>query len=290
MTKQRERGKAMPPLGTRGLAGSAISLKFKSRNHTSRSRGSILEEMKWGSDRRVGLARALSKMGYCSRSRAFELAREGRVRVNGEARRDPESAVRMEKDRITVDGRAVEVGKRIYLMLNKERGVLTTASDEKGRATVYAYLSDRRPWVAPVGRLDKASEGLLLLTNDSEWAARVLRPEMHLEKTYHVQIGTVAKAALLEALRDGIEVDGQWLRAKRARVLRGGAKNTWLEIVLDEGKNRQIRRMLAAWQVEVLRLVRVAIGRVELGGLKKGQVRELTEREKWLLGVIPPNS
>jgi len=208
----------MPPLGTRGLAGSAISLKFKSRNHTSRSRGSILEEMKWGSDRRVGLARALSKMGYCSRSRAFELAREGRVRVNGEARRDPESAVRMEKDRITVDGRAVEVGKRIYLMLNKERGVLTTASDEKGRATVYAYLSDRRPWVAPVGRLDKASEGLLLLTNDSEWAARVLRPEMHLEKTYHVQIGTVAKAALLEALRDGIEVDGQWLRAKRART------------------------------------------------------------------------
>jgi len=175
-------------------------------------------------------------------------------------------------------------------MLNKKRGVVTTASDEKGRETVYAYLSDELPWVAPVGRLDKASEGLLLLTNDSEWAARVLRPGMHLERTYHVQIGALANASLLEALRKGIEADGEWLRAKRARVLRGGAKNTWLEIVLDEGKNRQIRRMLAASEVEVLRLVRVAIGPVELGGLQKGQVRELTRREKRLLGIIPPNS
>ena len=245
--------------------------------------------MKLGSDRRVGLGRALSKMGFCSRSRAFELIREGRVRVNGEVRRHPESPVRKE-DRIAVDGQAVELGKRIYLMLNKKRGVVTTASDEKGRETVYAYLSDELPWVAPVGRLDKASEGLLLLTNDSEWAARVLRPGMHLERTYHVQIGALANASLLEALRKGIEADGEWLRAQRVRVLRGGAKNTWLEIVLDEGKNRQIRRMLAASEVEVLRLVRVAIGPVELGGLQKGQVRELTRREKRLLGVIPLNS
>jgi 23S rRNA pseudouridine2605 synthase len=209
--------------------------------------------------------------------------------VNGEARRDPQSAVRLEKDRIAVDGQVVEVGERIYLMLNKERGVVTTACDEKGRETVYACLGEELPWVAPVGRLDKASEGLLLLTNDSEWAARVLDPGMHWEKTYHVQIGAVAEEPLLEAMRKGIEANGEWLRAKRARVLRSGAKNTWLEIVLDEGKNRQIRRMIAGLRVEVLRLVRVAIGPVELGGLRKGQVRQLTEREKWLLGVGSPN-
>ena len=214
------------------------------------------------------------------------MIRAGRVEVNGEARRDPESAVRLGKDRIAVDGQVVKVGERMYLMLNKERGVVTTACDEKGRATVYTYLGGELPWVAPVGRLDKASEGLLLLTNDSEWAARVLDPAMHWEKTYHVQIGAVANEPLLEAMRKGIEANGEWLCAKRARVLRGGAKNTWLEIVLDEGKNRQIRRMLAGFGVEVLRLVRVAIGPVELGGLKKGQLRELTEREKLLLGAV----
>jgi len=280
----------MPPLRSWGRGKSSRFHQIQIAKQRLEELGHSIVEMKLGSDRRVGLARALSKMGYCSRSRAFELIRVGRVRVNGEVRRDPESAVRMEKDRIAVDGQAVEVGERIYLMLNKERGVVTTASDEKGRETVYAYLGDELPWVAPVGRLDKASEGLLLLTNDSEWAARVLDPEMHRERTYHVQIGAVANEPLLEIMRKGIEADGEWLRAKRVRVLRGGVKNTWLEIVLDEGKNRQIRRMLAASGVEVLRLVRVAIGRVELGGLKKGQVRELTEREKLLLGGGSANS
>ncbi len=129
-------------------------------------------------------------------------------------------------------------------------------------------------------RLDKASEGLLLLTNDSEWAARVVDPESHLDKTYHVQIGAVADEALLAALTRGIRTDGEWLHAKRASILRLGEKNSWLEIMLDEGKNRQIRRMLAGLNIDVLRLVRVAIGLLALGDLKKGAARSLTASEK----------
>jgi 23S rRNA pseudouridine2605 synthase len=169
-------------------------------------------------------------------------------------------------------------------MLNKPRGVVTTASDEKGRETVYAYVGEDLPWVAPVGRLDKASEGLLLLTNDSEWAARTLAPETHLDKTYHVQVGTVANRGLLDSMRKGIKTgDGDFLRVKSARILRGGQRNTWVEVVLDEGKNRHIRRLLAVLGVDVLRLVRVAIGPVTLGELAKGSIRQLTMAEKLAL-------
>jgi 23S rRNA pseudouridine2605 synthase len=230
---------------------------------------------------RVGLARALSKLGYCSRSAAFRLIRAGKVSVNGTVQRDPERPVSWQRDRIEVEGRALAAPARVYLMLNKPRGVVTTASDEKGRETVYAGLDKNLPWVGPVGRLDKASEGLLLLTNDSEWAARVLAPETHLGKTYHVQIATVGDQQLLDALVRGVATDdGEVLRTKSVRLLRSGSKNSWLEIKLDEGKNRQIRRMLAACGVEVLRLVRVAIGPLTLGELAKGDSRILTEEEK----------
>jgi 23S rRNA pseudouridine2605 synthase len=233
------------------------------------------------SSRRIGLARALSKQGYCSRSKAFDLIRAGRVNLNGRICRDPEAPVRRERDRIEVDGQQLAACAKVYLMLNKPRGVVTTASDEKGRKTVYAYLDEGLPWVAPVGRLDKASEGLLLLTNDSEWAARVLAPQTHLDKIYHLQIGKVADAGLVESITRGIRTDdGSLLRAKSAQILRGGEKNTWLEIVLDQGKNRQIRRMLAQLQVNVLRLLRIAIGPLELGELAKGSSRALTGPEK----------
>jgi 23S rRNA pseudouridine2605 synthase len=234
----------------------------------------------------VGLARALSKLGYCSRSDAVDLIRSGRVRLNGTIRRDPETPVHLEKDRIEVDGQSVVTAPKIYLMLNKPRGVVTTASDEKGRQTVYAFLSPElakgdQPWVAPVGRLDKASEGLLLLTNDSEWAARILAPATHLDKAYHVQIGRVADAALLESIGRGVRTkEEDFLLAKSVRILRNGTRNSWLEIVLDEGRNRQIRRMLEQVGVEVLRLVRVAVGPLPLGNLPKGEVRALTAGEK----------
>jgi len=228
------------------------------------------------------LARALSKLGYCSRSQAAELIRAGRVRLNGTVRHDPETPVRFEKDHITVDGNAIDPPQKTYLMMNKPRGLVTTASDERGRETIYSLLTKASlPWVAPVGRLDKASEGLLLLTNDSDWAARIAAPETHLEKTYHVQIDTLADENLIASLTRGVRgKDGDQLRARQARLLRSGEKNCWLEIVLDEGKNRQIRRMLAALGVDVLRLVRVAIGPLQLGDLAKGAFRALTSAEK----------
>jgi 23S rRNA pseudouridine2605 synthase len=166
-------------------------------------------------------------------------------------------------------------------MLNKPRGLVTTASDEKSRETVYSCLSEGLPWVAPVGRLDKASEGLLLLTNDSEWAARISDPETHLDKTYDVQVRAMVDETLLTAMTEGVRaVNGEALRAKHARVLRSGQRNTWLEIVLDEGKNRQIRRMLELSGIEVLRLVRVAVGPLILGTLAKGASRALSSEEK----------
>jgi 23S rRNA pseudouridine2605 synthase len=241
--------------------------------------------------RRIGLARALSKLGFYSRSHAAELIRAGRVSLNGKIRRDPETPVSGKQNQIAVDGTVVEQQEEIYLMLNKPRGVLTTASDEKGRETVYALLSAgnnaadaRTPWLAPVGRLDKASEGLLLLTNDSEWGARIVAPETHLDKTYHVQVATVADEEFIQTLVRGVKAkDREVLRAKQACLLRVGEKNCWLEIILDEGKNRQIRRMMEAMGVDVLRLVRVAIGPLQLGDLAKGGHRILTATEKRML-------
>ena len=248
------------------------------------NRGSHSTKPLEASLKKVGLARSLSKLGYCSRSQAAELILAGRVRLNGHVRRDPEFPVHLEKDRIEVDGKAIERSVRVYLALNKPRGVVTTAEDERGRETVYAYLPLGLPWTAPVGRLDKSSEGLLLLTNDSEWAARITAPETHLEKTYHVQIGTVAEESLLQKLRAGVRTSaGESLHIKSVRTLRTGAHNSWLEIILDEGKNRHIRRMLEALGVEVHRLVRIAIGPLTLGDLAKGAARLLSSQEKQAL-------
>jgi 23S rRNA pseudouridine2605 synthase len=250
--------------------------------------------------RKIGLARTLSKLGYCSRSQAALLIRAGRVTLNGKVHRDAETPVSENHDRVAIDGKVVEPHHKICLMMNKPRGVITTASDEKGRDTVYHILENRSGegsteqrssaqrkglhWVAPVGRLDKASEGLLLFTNDSEWAARISSPETHLDKTYHVQIGRVVDDEFIQALTAGVKAkDGELLRAKQARGLRTGQKNSWLEVILDEGRNRHIRRMMEALDLEVLRLIRVAIGPLLLGGLSKGSYRSLSAEEKRLL-------
>ena len=165
-------------------------------------------------------------------------------------------------------------------MLNKPRGLVTTASDEQGRETVFSCLERQDlPLLAPVGRLDKASEGLLLFTNDTAWAAQFTAPESHLNKTYHVQVDCLADEALAQRMQNGVTVDGSRLAAQRVRVLRHGTKNSWLEVVLDEGKNRHIRRLLAALGVSVLRLVRVAAGCLQLGALAKGESRPLTPEE-----------
>ena len=230
---------------------------------------------------RHGLARVLSKSGLCSRTEAARWIGEGRVAVDGRVIRDPEFPIVRGRQRVAVDGQAIDEALRLYLMLNKPRGVVTTASDDRGRETVYRCLDGAGlPWAAPVGRLDKASEGLLLFCNDPEWAARVTDPVRGPDKTYHVQVDRIPDPAELAALLAGIaDVHGEKLRAKSATVLRAGEKNAWLEIVLDEGRNRQIRRLLAAQGYAVLRLVRVAVGALELGELGKGRWRRLDPAE-----------
>jgi 23S rRNA pseudouridine2605 synthase len=228
---------------------------------------------------RHGVARVISKLGLGSRSSATQWVREGRVRVNGELVHDPEYPVRSKIDRVTVDGHD-PAPRKLFIMLNKPRGLVTTTKDERGRETVYrCFDAAALPWVAPVGRLDKASEGLLLFSNDPQWAARLTHPSSGTDKTYHVQIDAVPDASLLAALERGAEIDGEHLAAKSARVLRTGQKHAWLEITLDEGRNRQIRRLLSAFDVAVLRLVRVAIGSLSLGSLPKGKWRPLTSAE-----------
>jgi 23S rRNA pseudouridine2605 synthase len=237
--------------------------------------------------KKIGLSRALSKKGYCSRSQAAVLIRSGRVALNDRVARDPETPVRILVDHIRVDGSLIEKVPFVYLLLNKPRGVVTTASDERERGTVYDLLPRDTPWIGPVGRLDKASEGLLLLTNDSGWSAKITDPASHLDKKYHAQVNCVADEALLEKIARGASVKNLDsakplcdLRAKAAIILRHGDKNSWLEITLDEGKNRQIRRLLESAGVEVLRLVRVSIGPLQLGDLKKGASRQLSVDEK----------
>ena len=236
---------------------------------------------------RFGLARVLSKRGVCSRTQAQALVRAGRVMVDGRVVRDPETPVDA-KAAIALDGRPVGAAEKVYIALNKPRGAVTTASDERDRTTVYDVLREAGfaldAWIAPVGRLDKASEGLLLLSNDSAWSAALTDPASHLDKTYHVQIDALADAALLKKLRAGATVDDVRLAAKSIEVLRSGEKNAWLEVVLDEGRNRHIRKLLAAHGIGVLRLIRVAIGPLPLGDLAKGRWRALTSAEVAALG------
>lgn len=236
---------------------------------------------------RTGVARALSKLGHCSRTDAARLVAEGRVTLNGKTIRDPQFPVRLSADRLAVDGRPVAAAPLRYLMLNKPRGLVTTVRDERGRDTVYRCLDDPRDaQLMPVGRLDKASEGLLLFTNDRAWAHRLTDPESHVLKTYHVQVTKRLSEAELAALHVGVRSGkGVELGAASASILREGEKNCWLEIVLDEGKNRHIRRMLQVLGIEVLRLVRVGIGPLRLGGLAKGASRELTPAEHAALEV-----
>jgi len=234
---------------------------------------------------RHGLARVVSKRGLASRTVAARWIEDGRVSVNGRVVRDPEFAVRQGVDEVVVDGCNLRPASRQVVMLNKPRGLVTTARDEQGRPTVYRCLEGAGlPWLAPVGRLDKASEGLLLFSNDPVWAARITSPESGPSKTYHVQIDVLPDASLLSGLERGRRVDGELLCATSASLLRSGTKHAWLELVLAEGRNRHIRRLLAAFEISVLRLVRVAIGPLALGGLPKGAWRALTPPEIDALG------
>lgn len=224
----------------------------------------------------VSLERALSKLGYASRSKARALVMEGRVRVNGSVVRDPSLRVDVRRARLEVDGQPVRAETRIYIALNKPRGLVTTTQDERGRETVYACFADADlPRLVPVGRLDRESEGLLLFTNDTRWAQRVLDPSSHVDKIYEVHVEGDVDDALLAALRAGVESRGELLRVKAARRVRAGV----LEITLGEGRNRHVRRMLEGLGREITLLRRVAIGPVQLGRLGEGAHRTLTSAE-----------
>lgn len=233
-----------------------------------------------GTAPRHGLARVLSRLGVCSRSEAARRIAAGHVRVNGELVRDPELPADAAVDRIELDGALLGAAKRVCIMLNKPRGLVVSTADEQGRETVYALLRGAGlPWLAPVGRLDKASEGLLLMTNDPAWAAQITDPSSHVSKTYRVQVRGRPDCPTLERLQTGVLDRGERLSAASACVVGGGAKNAWLEIVLTEGRNRQIRRMLDACGYPVLRLLRVAVGALSLGELPKGGWRTLGDAE-----------
>lgn len=242
----------------------------------------------------VSIARGLSKLGVCSRAEGERLVAAGRVTVDGKVIRHIGHRIQPESAVIEIDGVRAGAATRVYVALNKPRGLVTTRSDPQDRETIYECLEDAGlPFVAPVGRLDKASEGLLLLTNDSRWSAQLLDPASHVDKTYHVQVRGQPDEATLARIAAGVSdpATGERLDVKQLSLLRTGSRSSyWLDVVLDEGKNRHIRRLLSAFGIETLRLVRVSIGPLALGTLAKGAWRHLTEREVKAMRETSPSA
>ncbi len=237
----------------------------------------------------LSVARALSKRGVCSRREAERWIEAGRIAVNDRPERDPARWIDPLRDRLSVDGRPLQgEPPRVVIALHKPPGLVTTRVDPAGRPTVYAALGELGRWVFPVGRLDRDSSGLLILTNDHRLGEQLSSPDHHVPKTYHARVRGVPDREALRALREGLPLDdGVVTRPARVRLLGGRPGSTWLELVLTEGKNRQVRRMCAAVGHEVLELVRVAIGRLTLGGLAAGEWRELRPAQIALLDARP---
>jgi 23S rRNA pseudouridine2605 synthase len=240
--------------------------------------------------KRVQLHRAVSKLGWGSRTQAWDWIRAGRVRVDGRVVTDPLTWVDLDRQRITRDGEEAKPEAPVTIALHKPRGIVTTRRDERRRRTVYDLLPSDLPWVFPAGRLDADSEGLLILTNDSSLAVHLTAPEYHVAKVYHVTIRGTPVAETLAQLRQGVQLADGLTRPAQVRVLSEGKTTTMVEMVLTEGRNRQIRRMWAAFHHRVRRLVRVAIGGYRLGDLPPGAHRRLSTADvHWLTQtVIPP--
>jgi 23S rRNA pseudouridine2605 synthase len=240
------------------------------------------------------LERILSKAGLCSRTDARKWIGAGRVKVNGKLIQTPDHWVDFERDKVTLDDQPVRHAQKIYLLLNKPKGYITTYKDPEGRPTVYDLIQDREhrgaedkaQWVVPVGRLDQDTSGLLLLTNDTQFAERVTNPDFKIPKTYLVKAATLLQDAQLDRLRHGVVLsDGPTQPAVVKRV-RDSTRHTFLEITIREGRNRQVRRMIEAVDSKVLKLVRIEIGSLRIGDLPIGKYRELTPGEVRLL--MPP--
>jgi 23S rRNA pseudouridine2605 synthase len=236
------------------------------------------------------------------------------VTLNERVCRNPDQPTNAVRDRISVDTMPITAEPKVYVMLNKPLGMVASKTDEQGRSSEFRCLPVKRAGgtsvgdldqplfgkgqklpakitlpeqLSPVGRPDQSIEGLLLFTNDNEWADRITAPTNHLDKTYHVQVNRVADEAFCQQLKAGIKLDGETMTAKRVAILRGGDKNSWLEITLDEGRNRHLRRLLSGCGAEALRLIRIGVGSLQLAPLAKGQWRHLTLREIAALRGLP---
>lgn len=225
------------------------------------------------------LDRVISKAGVGSRVEAAQWIREGRVEVSGQIVRDPEHWVDLERDPVWLDGRPLEARERVYVLLHKPTGYLTTYRDPEGRPTVYDLLGEVGTFVSPVGRLDLETSGLLLLTNDTQFADRVTSPESHLAKTYRVLVSRQLSDEQLQQLRDGMTLKDGPTRPARVERIADSAEDTTLEISITEGRNRQVRRMIEALGAYVLELTRLSIGSIRIGTLEPGQWRPLLETE-----------
>jgi 23S rRNA pseudouridine2605 synthase len=230
------------------------------------------------------LERVISKAGLGSRTEARSWIGAGRVRVNGKVIQTPDHWVDMDRDRVTLDGRPVRAGRKVYVLLYKPAGYITTYNDPEGRPTVYDLIRDVGMWLAPAGRLDLDTSGLLILTNDTAFADHLTDPAHQVSKTYQVKCGGLLDDTQIERLRRGVELSDGPTRPAQVTRLRNSGTHTHLELVINEGRNRQVRRMLEAVDSKVLKLVRVAIGPLRIGDLQIGKWRHLTESELCDLG------
>ncbi|HEX4997251.1 MAG TPA: pseudouridine synthase [Terriglobia bacterium] len=217
------------------------------------------------------LDRVLSRAGAASRSTSRQWIEEGRVKVNGKVIRDPDHWVEHGRDAIHLDGLPVRAEKKLYIALNKPTGVVTSHGDRQGRSTVYDLLKTLNRWVFPVGRLDMDTSGLLILTNDTAFNERLLNPVSKIPKTYYVKVAGSMEPEHYRALESGLDIgDGEITGPAVAREVRRSDKNTWFELTITEGRNRQVRRMCEAIERPVRKLVRIRIGAYELGPLPVG--------------------
>lgn len=230
------------------------------------------------------LERVFSKSGAGSRTDARSWIGAGRVRVNGKVIQNPDHWVDLDHDRITLDGKPLRATRKLYILLYKPTGYLTTYRDPEGRPTVYDLLKEIDVWISPVGRLDLDTSGLLLLTNDTDFAERITNPEHKAPKTYQVKASTLLTDEQIDRLRGGVELSDGPTRPAEVRRLRDTGKYTHLEMTIVEGRNRQVRRMLEAVDSKVLKLVRTAIGNIRIGDLPIGKYRELSAEE--VLGLV----
>jgi len=225
------------------------------------------------------LERVISKAGVGSRTDARRWIAAGRVEVNGKRIQTPDYWVDLARDKVTLDGKPVRPGRKVYLLLYKPKGYLTTYKDPEGRPTVYDLISGLDTWVVPVGRLDLDTSGLLILTNDTQFAERLTNPEHRVPKTYQVKASSVLTGEQLENLRRGVTLSDGPTRAAVVKRLRDTAKYTVIEMTITEGRNRQVRRMVEAVGSKVLKLVRTSIGEIRIGDLRIGTYRPLSGQE-----------